>query len=99
MNIYTASMVVVGNNDNNHVSSSSRANAAPPAELPIERSKSDAELVIQRAIEGIQRIIKPYAGDDDEEATKAVIEINPAMKKHWESEIKILREAPRHQSK
>jgi hypothetical protein len=102
MNINTARMVVVGNNDNNHVSSSSsssRANAAPPAELPIERSKSDAELVIQRAIEDIQRMIKPYAGDDDEEATKVVIEINPAMKKHWQSEIEILREAPRDEKK
>ncbi len=101
MNINTARMVVVGNNDNNHVSSSSssRANAAPPAELPIERSKSDAELVIQRTIEDIQRMIKPYAGDDDEEATKAVIEINPAMKKHWQSEIEILREAPRDEKK
>jgi hypothetical protein len=44
-------------------------------------------------------MIKPYAGDDDEEATKAVIEINPAMKKHWQSEIEILREAPRDEKK
>jgi hypothetical protein len=61
-------------------------------------SNSNAESIIQRTIEGIQRVIKPYAGNDgtDDETTKAVIiEINPAMKRHWESEIKILREAPR----
>jgi hypothetical protein len=28
-----------------------------------------------------------------------VIEINPAMKRHWESEIKILRDAPRDENK
>jgi hypothetical protein len=28
-----------------------------------------------------------------------VIEINPAMKRHWESEIKILRDAPRDPEK
>lgn len=60
------------------------------------------ELVIQRAIEGIQRMIRPYAGDDAEgkaSVTKAVIEVNPAMKRHWESEVKILREAPRDEKK
>ena len=30
-----------------------------------------------------------------EEEQEPVIEINPAMKRHWESEIKILRDAPR----
>ena len=28
-----------------------------------------------------------------------MIEINPAMKRHWESEIKILRDAPRDENK
>ena len=28
-----------------------------------------------------------------------MIEINPAMKQHWESEIKILRDAPRDENK
>src|SRR5215212_2272760 len=59
------------------------------------------ESIIQRTIEGIQRMIKPYDGNDDDgyETTKAVIEINPAMKRHWESEIKILRYAPRDEKK
>jgi hypothetical protein len=30
-------------------------------------------------------MISPYEGIDDEATTKAVIEINPAMKRHWES--------------
>ena len=33
------------------------------------------------------------------EEGKAVIQINPAMKRHWESEIKILRDAPRDPEK
>lgn len=71
----------------------------PIVATPYSATKdSDIESVIQRAIEGIQRMIKPHAGDD-EETTKAVIEINPAMKRHWQSEIKILREAPRDAKK
>jgi hypothetical protein len=58
------------------------------------------ELVIQRAIAGIQRMISSYDGNNDNQTTtKAVIQINPAMKKHWESEIKILRDAPRDEKK
>ena len=34
-----------------------------------------------------------------EEEQEPVIEINPAMKRHWESEIKILRDAPRDAEK
>jgi PleD family two-component response regulator len=61
---------------------------------------SDTELVIQRAIAGIQRMISPYDGNNDNQTTtKAVIQINPAMKRHWESEIKILRDAPRDEKK
>lgn len=36
---------------------------------------------------------------EDGAISNAVIEINPAMKKHWESEIKILRDAPREPEK
>ena len=59
------------------------------------------ELVIQRTIERIQRMIRPYESKGEaEEITKAAaIEINPAMKKHWEREIKILRDAPRDAEK
>jgi hypothetical protein len=59
------------------------------------------ELVIQRTIEGIQRMIRPYESKDEaeEETTKAVIQTNPAMKRHWKSEIKILRDSPRDEKK
>jgi hypothetical protein len=56
------------------------------------------EAVIQRMTEGIQRMIKPYESKEGEEG-KAVIQINPAMKRHWESEIKILRDSPRDEKK
>jgi hypothetical protein len=49
-------------------------------------------------IEGIQRMIRVRDISPGEEG-KAVIQINPAMKRQWESEIKILREAPRHAEK
>jgi hypothetical protein len=57
------------------------------------------ELIIQRTIKGIQKIIRPYESKERETPQVAVIEINPAMKRHWESEIKILREAPRYPHK
>jgi hypothetical protein len=57
------------------------------------------ELIIQRTIKGIQKIITPYESKEDETPQVAVIEINPAMKRHWESEIKILRNAPRDPGK
>lgn len=53
------------------------------------------ELIILRTIKGIQKIIRPHECKEGETPQVAVIQINPAMKKHWESEIKILREAPR----
>ena len=70
----------------------------------VYRSSSSTETVIQRTIEGIQRLIKIHnspqgEGDEEEEQEPAVIEINPAMKQHWETEIKILREAPRDPDK
>jgi hypothetical protein len=44
-----------------------------------------SELVIQRSIDGIQRMIRPYEskGEAEETTKTAVIEINPAMKRHW----------------
>jgi hypothetical protein len=58
------------------------------------------ESLIQRTIDRIQRMIiihPPSKGEEEGAAAgKApTIEINPAMKRHWESEIKILRDAPR----
>ncbi len=61
------------------------------------------EAVIQRTIEGIQMMMKPYksqrGGDGEEDAEKAEIRINPAMKVHWESKIKILQDSPRDADK
>jgi hypothetical protein len=53
------------------------------------------EIIIQRTIEGIQKMIRPYESKEREIPQIAVIEINPAMKRHWELQIKILRDAPR----
>ena len=52
-------------------------------------SSDSIESVIQRTIEGIQKMIRPYDGKDYYDETKALIEINPASKRHWESQIKI----------
>ena len=66
---------------------------------------SHNESVIQRTIDGIQRMISvhPYqgAGEEQESATaggggkEPAIEISLASKRHWELEIKIVRDAPR----
>jgi hypothetical protein len=54
------------------------------------------ELIIQRTIDGIQKMIRPYETKEEGKTPQlAVIEINPAMKRNWETEIKILRDAPR----
>jgi len=57
------------------------------------------EAVINRMIEGIQRLITihpPSQGEEDRAAggKQPTIKISLAMKRHWESEIGILREAP-----
>jgi hypothetical protein len=63
----------------------------------VYRSSSSTEAVIQRTIEGIQRMISVNNNSqgEEEEEEEPAIKINPAMKRHWESEIKILRDAPR----
>lgn len=63
---------------------------------------SPMESLIQRTIDGIQKMIKGHDNQGPEEdgaISNAGIEINPAMKRHWESEIKILRDAPRVKNK
>ena len=58
------------------------------------------EEIIQRTIKRIQKMIRPYDSKEGDTPQVAVIEINnPAMKKHWESEIKILQDAPRDADK
>jgi hypothetical protein len=58
------------------------------------------EVIIQRNVEGIQKLLNPQYGNTtpDEEAA-AVIKINPAIKSHCELEIKTLQEAPRDADK
>ena len=65
-----------------------------------------AEEIIAKQIEGIKRMIWVHGDpfqeendDDDDEKAQGTIQINPAMKRHWELEIKILREAPRDRDK
>ncbi len=61
------------------------------------------EAVIQRTIEGIQMMMKPNKsqkeGEEGEEEAETEIKINPAMKVHWESKIKILQDSPRDADK
>jgi PleD family two-component response regulator len=70
----------------------------------VYRSSSSTEAIIKRTIEGIQRLIKIHnspqgEGDEEEEEQEPVTQTNPAMKRHWESEIKILQDAPRNADK
>lgn len=63
------------------------------------------EVIIQRTIDGIQRMISVNNNNQGSEEDGAKtgnqpeIEISLAMKRHWESEIKILRDAPRDPDK
>jgi hypothetical protein len=65
------------------------------------------EVIIQRTIDGIQRMISVRnnnsQGEKEEGAPTGkeptTIEISLAMRRHWESEIKILRDAPREPEK
>ncbi len=67
----------------------------------LQQQSGSTEAIIHRKIEGIQMLIDPQHGNTtpEEQQTKTVITINPAVKKHWESQIKIIREAPRDVSK
>jgi hypothetical protein len=63
---------------------------------------SAPEVVIQRTIEGIQRMIGLHNNEGEQEkgiTTEAPIQISLAAKRHWQSEIKVLREAPRDPEK
>jgi PleD family two-component response regulator len=56
------------------------------------------EEIIARQIESIKKMIRVH-GSAREEEGKAVIQINPAIKRHFELEIKILQDAPRDEMK
>jgi hypothetical protein len=61
---------------------------------------STTEVIIQRTIEGIQRMITlhPSSQGDEEDGApthkEPAIEISLAAKRHWKLQIKILRETP-----
>jgi hypothetical protein len=70
--------------------------------LVYSTSSHSTEVIIQRLIDGIQRMISVRNNNSQEEegaptGKEPAIKISLAMKKHWESEIKILRDAPRMQ--
>jgi hypothetical protein len=76
----------------------------------IHDSTISIEVIIQRTIEGIQRMISPHKNQGEGEieekikekgaATKGeVIEISLATKRHWELQIRTLQEAPRDPEK
>ncbi len=59
------------------------------------------EEIIARQIEGIKKMIRVHDYPEDEEGKEQPIgiPINPAMKRHFELEIKTLRDAPRDADK
>jgi hypothetical protein len=62
------------------------------------------EVIIQRTIEGIQRMISLRNNQGEEEkgrrtTTEPVIEISLTSKRHWELQIRTLQEAPRDADK
>jgi hypothetical protein len=61
-------------------------------------------VIIQRTIEGIQKPLNPQYGktttpEEEEAAAADVITINPARQKHFELQLKTLRDAPRDEGK
>jgi uncharacterized protein YjaG (DUF416 family) len=69
----------------------------------VYQPSSSTEAVIQRTIDGIQRMISINNSQapkkEEEKGDDSAIKINPAMKKHWELQIKILRDTPRDAEK
>jgi len=60
---------------------------------------NSTEEIIAKQIEGIKKMICVHGGPEEEEEEQPGIQINPAMKRHWELEIRTLQEAPRDPSK
>ena len=61
----------------------------------VDTIDDSTEVVIQKMIEGAQRMIKVNNSQGEE----SEIKINPAMKRHFELEIKTLQNAPRDEAK
>jgi hypothetical protein len=70
---------------------------------PNSSTVKSTEEIIAKQIEEIKKMISLHDDDDspaeEEKPGMKIIQINPAMKRHWELEIKTLREAPRDQDK
>jgi hypothetical protein len=62
-------------------------------EQQTKKLPNSTEEIIAKQIEGIKKMICVHGGPEEEEPSG--IHINPAMKRHWELEIKTLQEAPR----
>ncbi len=60
-------------------------------------TQDPSETIIQRTIEGIQKLINPQYGNTTtpEDEAPALIRINPATQKHFEFQIKTLKDVPR----
>jgi PleD family two-component response regulator len=68
----------------------------------VYRPSSSAEAIIQRTIGGIQRMMSLHNTEGEKGTTtrtEEVIEISLAAKRHWELQIKILRDTPRDAEK
>jgi len=60
--------------------------------------QDSTELVIQKMIEGCQRMIR-VSNNNNNDSQQKEVRINPAMKRHFELEIETLQNAPRDAAK
>ncbi|MDQ3847995.1 MAG: hypothetical protein M3261_03470 [Thermoproteota archaeon] len=57
---------------------------------------NSTEQIIAKQLEGIKRMIRLHDGPEEEEERPGILKINPAMKRHWELEIRTLKGSKRH---
>jgi len=57
------------------------------------------EAVIQRTIQGIQKMIRVHEPEEGGDKEEPGIPVSLAMKRHFESEIRTLKDAPRDEMK
>jgi PleD family two-component response regulator len=62
--------------------------------------QDSTEVIIQRTVEGIKKLLNPqYENTTPEEEAAAAIKVNPVIKKYAELKIKILQDSPRDAEK
>ncbi len=62
--------------------------------------QDSTEVIIQRTVEGIKKLLNPqYDNTTPEEEAAAAIKVNPVIKKYAELKIKILQDSPRDAEK